>query len=210
MEILLLLLSSSSPILQLTGATIIPSQTVRSLGVYLDTSLTMGPHVCRVAAGCYAKLRVHKEAKPFVPHQIFMSLIVQLKLLKLDYCSSILVNASSRNLNTFQAVINTAARLIYGERSSDHITPLLMDLHGLRIPDRITFKILLLVYRAATGRAPQYLTEFLTSTSAIPGRASLRSSNNRTLVVPRSRTIRQGAHSFHACGPRIWKTQNMG
>ena len=139
-----------SPTLQLIGATIIPSQTVRSLGVYLDTSLT-GPHVGLVAAGCYAKLRILKEAKPFVPHQIFISLIVQLILSKLDYCNSILVNASCRNLNTFQAVMNTAARLIYGGRSSDHITPLLMDLHYLIIPDRITFKILLLVYRAATA-----------------------------------------------------------
>ena len=102
-----------SPTLQLTGATIIPSQTVRSLGMYLDSSLTMGPHVGRVAAGCYAKLRVLKEAKPFVPHNIFISLIVQLILSKLDYCNSLLVNASCRNLNTLQAAMNTAARLIY-------------------------------------------------------------------------------------------------
>ena len=80
-----------------------------------------------------------------------------------------------------------------------------MDLHWLRIPNRITFKILLLVYRAAAGSAPQYLTELLTSTSAIPGRASLRSSNNRTLVVPRSRTVRQGGRPFI---PRLW-TQDM-
>ena len=174
--------------------------------MYLDSSLTMGPHVGRVAAGCYAKLRVLKEDKPFVPHNIFISLIVQLILSKLDYCNSLLVNASCRNLNTLQAVMNTAARLIYGRRSSDPITPLLMDLHWLRIPDRITFKILLLFYRAAAGSAPQYLIELLTSTSAIPGRASLRSSNNRTLVVPRSRTVRQGDRSFYVCGPRIWNS----
>ena len=158
----------------------------------------MGPHVDRVAAGCYAKLRVLKEAKSFVPYQIFMFLIVQLILSKLDYCNSILVNAGCRNLNTLQAVIKHI-RLIYDGRSSDHITPLLMDLNWLRIQDRITFKILLLVYRAATSSAPQYLTELLTSTSAIPSRASLRSSNNRILVVPRSRTVRQGDRSFHAC-----------
>ena len=195
-----------SPTLQLTGATIIPSQTLRSLGVYLYTSLTMGPHVGRVAAGCYAKLRVFKEAKPFVPYQNFMSLTDQLNLSKLDYSNSILVKASCRNLNTLQAVINTAARIIYGRRSSDHITPLLMDLHWLRIPDRITFKILLLVYRPAIVSAPQYLTELLTSTAAIPARASLRSTNNRTLDVLRSRTVRQGDRSFHVCGPRIWNS----
>ena len=92
---------------------------------------------------CYAKLRVLKEAKPFVPHKIFMSLIVQLIISKLDYCNSILVSASCRNLNTLQAVMNTAARLIYGRRSCDHITPLLMDLHWLRIQNRISYYALL-------------------------------------------------------------------
>ena len=135
-----------------------------------------------------------------------MSLIVQLILSKLKYCNSILVNASCRNHNTIQAVMNTAARLIYEGWFSDHIVPLLMDRHWLRISDRITFKILLLVYRAATGSAPQCLAELLRSTSSIPGRASLRSSNKRTLVVPRSRTFRQADRSFHVCGPRIWNS----
>ena len=130
--------------------------------------------------GLLCKLHVLKEAKPFVPHKIFMSL---------------------------QAVMNTAARLIYGRSSSDHITPLLMDLHWLRIPDRSTFKIILIVYRAATGSAPQHLNdELLTNTSAISGRASIRSRNNRTLVVPRSRAVRQGDRSFHVCGPMIWNS----
>ena len=148
----------------------------------------MSPHVDRVAASCYAKIHVLKEVKPFVLYQTFISLIVQLILLKLDYYNSILIKASCQNLNTPQAVMNT---VIYGGRSSDHITSLLRNLHLLRIPDRITFKILLLVYRAATGSAPQYLTKLLTNTSTIPLVLQL--------VVPRFQTVRQGDWSFHVC-----------
>ena len=98
-------------------------------GLFLILIIISTSRVGKCLLGCYAELRVLKEAKPFVPHRIFMSLIVQLILSKLVYRSSILANASCRNLNTLQAVINTVARLIYGRRSSDHITPLLMNLH---------------------------------------------------------------------------------
>ena len=77
-----------------------------------------GPHLGRVAASCYAKLRILKGAKPFVPHQIFIS--PHSSAHPRNYCNSILVNASCRNITTLQTVMNTAARLIHGGRSSDH------------------------------------------------------------------------------------------
>ena len=87
--------------------------------------------------------------------------------------------------------------LTCGGRSSDHVTPILRNLHWLKIRNRITFKILLLVYKAAIGNAPQCLTDLMTSASTIPDRASLRSSGNRTLPVLRSRIVRHGYRSFH-------------
>ena len=78
------------------------------------------------------------------------------------------------------------------------------NLHCLKIQDRITFKILLLVQKAAKVNASQYLTDLLTSASTIPGRLSLRSSGNSSIVLPRSRTVRHGDRSFQVSGPRIW------
>ena len=43
------------------------------------------------------------------------------------------------------------------ERQSDHITPLLADLHWLRIPQRIQYKLCVLVYQCVQGSAPSYL-----------------------------------------------------
>ena len=53
---------------------------------------------------------------------------------------------SQQQLDKLQRVLNCAARVIYGGRRGDHVTPLLRDnLHWLRIRERITFKLCLLV-----------------------------------------------------------------
>src|SRR6218665_1426175 len=45
--------------------------------------------------------------------------------------------------------LNAAARLIYGRTPSDHVTDLIRDnLHWLRVPKRITYKLCLIAYKA--------------------------------------------------------------
>jgi len=43
--------------------------------------------------------------------------------------------------------MNAAARLVCSARKYEHITPLLRDLHWLRVPERIEFKLSVLVFR---------------------------------------------------------------
>ncbi len=47
------------------------------------------------------------------------------------------------------------------ERKYDHITPILQSLHWLPIKFRISYKIVLLTYKALNGLAPAYLTSLL-------------------------------------------------
>jgi len=67
------------------------------------------------------------------------SLVTSLVLTRLDYCNSVLVGLPANLLNRLQAVINAAARLICSARKSEHITSILMDLHWLRIQERIQY-----------------------------------------------------------------------
>jgi len=46
-------------------------------------------------------------------------------------------------------------------RKYEHITPLLRDLHWLRVPERIEFKLSVLVFRCLHGTAPPYLASEL-------------------------------------------------
>jgi len=60
---------------------------------------------------------------------------------KVDYCISVLAGVSRNLQNRLQSVLNAAARLICSARKSEHITPLLWELHWLRIPKRIHYPV---------------------------------------------------------------------
>ncbi len=51
---------------------------------------------------------------------------------------------------------NAAARVLTRSRKYDHITPILQSLHWLPIKFRISYKILLLAYKALNDLAPAY------------------------------------------------------
>jgi len=65
---------------------------------------------------------------------------------RLDYCNSLLYGISDGLLQRIQSVQNAAARLVTGTRRSDHITPVLRQLHWLPIRQRVAFKIAGLVH----------------------------------------------------------------
>ena len=81
-------------------------------------------------------------------------LVVSLVLTRVDYCNSILTGLLLSQLNRLQAVMNAAARLILLARRCDHITLLLEHLHWLHDPQRIEYKLCVLVYRCLYDMVP--------------------------------------------------------
>ncbi len=55
-----------------------------------------------------------------------------------------------------------------GQENIDHITPILQSLHWLPIKFRISYKILLLAYKALNDLAPAYLTNLLSRLQSNP------------------------------------------
>jgi len=103
-------------------------------------------------------------------------------IIKVDYCCSMLTGVSSHLLSRLQSIMNAAARLIFNARRSEHITPLLHDLHWLRVPERIQFQLCVLTFRCLHGSAPSYLANSLRRTVDVAGHQRLRSSDVTTLV----------------------------
>ena len=60
-----------------------------------------------------------------------------------------------------QSVLHAAARQMYSKWDYEHITPLVMELHWLSVPERIQFKLAVLVFRCLRGTAPPYLADQL-------------------------------------------------
>ncbi len=63
------------------------------------------------------------------------------------------------------------------------------------------FKLLVLVYKAHNGLAPQYLVELVQP--YVPAR-TLRSSNDNLLVVPKYKLSTVGGRAFCIIGPKLW------
>jgi len=95
-------------------------------------------------------------------------------------------------------VQNAAARLIFKACRQDHVQPLLHSLHWLRVPERILFRLAVLVYRCLNGSAPGYLASDLQRVSHLNARRRLRSSTTSALVAPRTVRATIGDRTFPA------------
>jgi len=114
---------------------------------------------------------------------IIISLVYSLVLTRLEYGNSVLAGLPVYLVRRLQSVQNAAARLTYHLRRSDHITDALVCLHWLRVPERVQYKIAILVYKVLHGLAPQYLGP-LNCVADLPGRRPLRSAGTNRLAVP--------------------------
>ena len=123
---------------------------------------------------------------------------------KLDYCNSVLYNASQYQLDKLRRLQNTAARIVFKKSKYNHATPLLRELHWLPINKRVIFKVATTVYKCLNGSGPDYLQEMLIP--YVPGRA-LRSSELSLMVVPKlSRNNNSGKKAFSFYGPSVWNS----
>jgi len=155
--------------------------------------------------GCFAVLRRLRSIRRSVSDAVFQSLVASLVLPRLDYGNGTLAGLPAYQHRRLQSAMNAAARLIYRRRRSDHITPLLRDLHWLRPPERIDFKLAVTVYRCLHGLAPPYLADDIRRVADV-GRRPLRSASSWTLVVPRTRLVTVGDRAFPVAGSRLWNS----
>ncbi len=105
-------------------------------------------------------------------------------------------------INKLQVVQNVADRVLTRSRKYDHITPIVRSLHWLTIKFHISYKILLLAYKALNGLAPVYLTSPISRYN--PSR-SLRSQNSG-LLVPRIAKSTKGGRAFSHLAPKLWNS----
>ena len=57
----------------------------------------------------------------------------QLVTSHIEYCNSLLYDVSDYNINRFQRIQNSAARIVINTRKYDHITPILQKLYWLPV-----------------------------------------------------------------------------
>lgn len=189
------------------GTVISPSTQVRTLGVTLDSELTMGSHVNSVVRGCFYQLRQLWSIRRSITDSSAKTLVHALISSRVDYCNSVLYGTSSYVTRRLQSVLNASARLITGRRRFDHITPALRDeLHWLPVQQRIRYKVALMVFKCLRGSCPAYLRDFCSPLVTLQGHRELRSVSHGDIVQLRTRTRRIGTRSFRSSAPTVWNS----
>jgi len=84
-----------------------------------------------------------------------------------------------------QRVLNAAARVASDTRKFDcGLTTLLHDeLHWLDVPERVNYKLGVMIYRCLHGLTPRYLADHLTPASDVASRLRLRSSQTNISLL---------------------------
>jgi len=162
----------------------------------------MNQHINNTCKVSFFHIRALRHIRPSLSVDQAKMIASAVVSTRLDYCNSLLEGTSDININKLQRVQNSLARVVTGSRRSDHITPILAQLHWLPVKSRITFKIATLVYKIRSTHQPVYLASLLENYE--PNR-NLRSSGQNTLSVPATRTT-YGDRAFRHTAASTWNS----
>ena len=138
------------------------SSKVRNLGIIFDQFLSFDDYISSVCRSTHFHLRNIGRIRHLLSQKATAQLIHALISIRLDYCNSILYNLPKNSILRLQRIQNQAARILTKTPRRDHITEVLIDLHWLRIEERIVYKLLILTFKAFIDRtAPLYLCELI-------------------------------------------------
>jgi len=185
---------------------IFPADSVRNLGIYLDSDASMRVHVSKTVSNCFAALHQIRSIRRCIPRQVLVSLVVSLVLSRLDYGNATLAGLPGYLIDRLQSVLNAAARLVNPVGKFEPVTPLLRNLHWLRVGQRVKFKLAVLVYRCLNGQGPPYLASDLHRVADPDTGWRLRSSSSDALTVPLTRLSTVGDRAFPVVVARVWNS----
>ena len=105
-----------------------------------------------------------------------------------------------------QRVLNAAARFFSGTRKFDRGLSRIIhdDLHWLNVPQRVTFKVFMTVYKCLHGLALPLPAELCVPVADVGARRRLRSVSRGLLDSPRFNMSNYGRRAFSFAGPRAW------
>ena len=127
------------------GTRVQTTDTLKTLGVTLDSRLTFQHHVSSICKSCFFHIRAFRHIRPALTHDMAKSVAVSLVGSRLDYANSLLYGTSQGNLHRLQRIQNTLAKLVCPGHT--HSSEALRSLHWLPIRQRIDFKIATLTFK---------------------------------------------------------------
>ena len=124
------------------------------LGVIFDSTCCFDAHVAKLCRSINFNLYSVGKIRKYLDEPTAEKFINATVTSRLEYCNSLWYGAKQSHIDRLQCCQDNAARIISKRRKFDHISPVLRELHWLPVGQRISYKILLLTYKALNGHAP--------------------------------------------------------
>ena len=192
---------SSLETLTLANSTIGIKAKAKNLGIVMDKTLFFNDHINVSCKKASFAIRSIGRIRRYLPYDGLKMLVNSLVISRLDYCNGVLYGIPKYQRDKLQRIQNIAARMISGTRSTDHITPILKNLHWLPVEARINFKILLITYKILNGQSASYLEPIIQEYHSL---RTLRSSSRLLLCIPSIKSNSYGGRAFSAAAPKLW------
>ena len=132
-------------------------QTIRNLGAFFDSDMSMAAHITNLCHTITFHLRNITRICRFIDKHTCHHAVRFLVLSHLDYCNGLLSSVPKSHILHLQRLQNWAARIIFIVDRPHESSPLLKTLHQLPVKQRITLKLLLYAYKALNGLATMYI-----------------------------------------------------
>ena len=171
------------------------AESAKYLGVWLDTSLTFDVHVSKIISSGYAKLRKIRSFRKCLTKSDTETLIHAFISNKLDICNVLLAGVNNKLMRKLQKLQNAAMRTIFQLPIRSPVSHLYSELHWLDVEQRIVFKVILFVFKALNGKAPDNIS------TLVHLKDPIRMTLKENLFFPKSAL---GKRAFCYLGPRYW------
>lgn len=178
----------------------VPKQ--KLLGVFIDENLTWSSHIDHLCSLISSKISLLRQISDFVPVKV-QKLFYQGYILPfIDYGSITWGSAVGTHIERLSKLQKRAARIILHADFNTPSAQMFQELGWLSVTNRHKYNKAVLTYKALNYMTPEYISNLLEPVSRIHT-LNLRSSDNGSLYIPKSRTaIYDG--SFSCSAPRLW------
>ena len=190
--------------LRLESSIMMPSRSLRLLGVVIDPVLSWEHHISQVVKRCNCILiSLYRFRHNFT--QDTLKLLIQTHVFPhILYCLSAWGGATKTQLTRIQKIINFAARVVTGARRSDRIGPALQTLGWHRVEELVEARDVSKVSRSLQCGPPAVRNMFV-ARSVVSQRAT-RSSEAGNLHLPRCQ-LEQTKRSFRYRAVVSWNSR---
>ena len=183
---------------------ITPSVSVRDLGSYLDSTMSMEEQVSRTVRAGFLQLRRIGHIRRSLDDTVCAKVINATVTARLDFQNALLAGSHLCVLKPLQKMQNQAARMLKKTSRTDHITPVLRELHWLPVKERTDFKLLVQVQKAVHDtKAPEYLREMF---SLYQAPRQLRSTDDPYTLTVNRVNRHEGERCASHYGAALWNT----